>query len=81
MEKKLKFTKKYTIKLYFGNKVDEIIIPNDATIPELEKLIYDKYLLSHFNYSIFYNKLIIFIIFFLFITSFLTFQSVLSGLS
>ena len=56
MEKKLKFTKKYTIKLYFGNKVDEIIIPNDATIPELEKLIYDKYLLSHFNYSIFYRN-------------------------
>ena len=56
MEKKIKFTKKYTIKLYFSNKVDEIIIPNDATIPELEKLIYDKYLLSHFNYSIFYRN-------------------------
>ena len=56
MEKNLKFTKKYTIKLYFNNKVDEIIIPNDATVPEIRKIIYDKYLLSHFNYSILYRN-------------------------
>ena len=56
MEKNLKSTKKYTIKIYMNNKVEEIIIPCDSSVPELCKLIYDKYLLSHFNYSIFYRN-------------------------
>ena len=56
MEKNSKSTKKYIIKMYFNNRVEEIIIQSDATVPELGKLIYDKYLLSHFNYSIFYRN-------------------------
>lgn len=56
MEKKLKSDKKFNIKIYINNKVDEITIAGDATIPELSKIIFDKYLLSHFNYSIIYRN-------------------------
>ena len=52
----LKSNKNYTIKTCIDNKVDEINIPSDATITELGKLIYDKYLLSNFNYSIIYRN-------------------------
>ena len=56
MEKKINSNKKFIIKVYINDKVDEINISGDATIPELTKLIYDKYLLSHFNYSILYRN-------------------------
>ena len=52
----LKSNKNYTIKTCIDNKVNEINIPSDATITELGKLIYDKYLLSNFNYSIIYRN-------------------------
>ena len=48
--------KKYTIKLFFNNRIDNIIISGDAQIPELRKIIFDKYLLSHFNYTLFYKN-------------------------
>ena len=48
--------KKYTIKLYFNNRIENIIISSDALIPELRKIIFDKFLLSNFNYTIFYRN-------------------------
>ena len=57
MEKNLKYNNnKLSFKIFFNNKVDEIKISNDATVPEINKLIYNKYLLNHFNYSIMYHN-------------------------
>ena len=56
MEHSLKLNKNYIIKIYIDNRVEEIKIPSDATITELGKLIYDKYLLSNFNYTILYRN-------------------------
>ena len=53
MEKNLKYNNnKLSFKIFFNNKVDEIKISNDTTVPEINKLIYNKYLINHFNYSI-----------------------------
>ena len=47
MEHSLKLNKNYNIKVFIENRVEEIKIPIDATITELGKLIYDKYLLFY----------------------------------
>ena len=56
MENNLKSNKNITIKIYFNNSVEDIIISSDATITELGKKICDKFLLSHFNYTISYKN-------------------------
>ena len=56
MEHSLKLNKNYNIKVFIEKRVEEIKIPIDATITELGKLIYDKYLLSNFNYTILYRN-------------------------
>lgn len=48
--------KKYNLKININNKVDEIIVSNDFLISELRQTILDKYLLSPFNYTIFYKN-------------------------
>ena len=58
MENNLKSNKNITIKIYFNNSVEDIIISSDATITELGKKICDKFLLSHFNYTISYIKMV-----------------------
>ena len=56
MKENLKYNKKYSFKIFFDNRVDVLKISNDATVPEMTKLIFDKYLLNHFNYSIIYKN-------------------------
>ena len=46
----------YKVKININNKIDEIIISGESLITELRQAIFDKYLLSPFNYSIFYKN-------------------------
>lgn len=48
--------KVYSIKINFNQKIDELVIPSDMLISELRQNILDKYLLSPFNYSIYYKN-------------------------
>ena len=54
--KNISKNKVYKIKININNKIDEIIISGESLITELRQAILDKYLLSPFNYSIFYKN-------------------------
>ena len=56
MKYELKSNKKYNIKINFDKKVENIMISGDATTTELGILIYNKFLLNHLNYTIFYKN-------------------------
>lgn len=50
-------TKKvYNVKININNKIDELSVSSDTLISELRQAILDKYLLSPFNYSIFFKN-------------------------
>ena len=46
----------YKVKININNTIDIITISSDSLISELRQMILDKYLLSPFNYSIFYKN-------------------------
>ena len=48
--------KVYNVKININNKIDELTIYSDTLISELRQAILDKYLLSLFNYSLFYKN-------------------------
>ena len=54
--KNLKKNKLYNIKININNKIDTLIASSESLISELRQTILDKYLLSPFNYSIFYKN-------------------------
>ena len=54
--KNINKNKVYKVKININNKIDEIIISGESLISELRQAILDKYLLSPFNYSIFYKN-------------------------
>ena len=54
--KNIKNNKVYNIKININKNIDDIIIPGDSLISELRQNILDKYLLSPYNYSIFYKN-------------------------
>ena len=56
MEYELKSNKNYTIKMYIDKKVEDIIISSDENMTELGRLIYNKFLISYLDYSIFYKN-------------------------
>ena len=54
--KNLNNKKIYKVKININNKIDTFILSSDSLISELRQMILDKYLLSPFNYSIFYKN-------------------------
>lgn len=54
--KNLNNKKIYKVKININNKIDTFSLSSDSLISELRQMILDKYLLSPFNYSIFYKN-------------------------
>ena len=54
--KNLNNKKIYKVKININNKIDTFTLSSDSLISELRQMILDKYLLSPFNYSIFYKN-------------------------
>ena len=46
----------YNIKININNNIDELNVSGHYLVSELRQMILDKYLLSPFNYSIFYKN-------------------------
>ena len=54
--KKSSKNKIYNVKININNIIDELKVSSESLISELRQMILDKYLLSPFNYSIFYKN-------------------------